>query len=94
MQIIHICEVKIHKHCINMKSQLSTTYLNRVKVALPPDGMERIAQELNISTSTISRVLAGISEKRQRQVVECALTIIQEENAKIKSLEDRINKVV
>ncbi|WP_336845554.1 hypothetical protein [Sphingobacterium multivorum] len=76
-----------------MKSQLSTKYLNKLKVALPSDGMERIAEKLNISLSTVSRALSGKGGKRINQVAEAAIELIGEEQLKVKSLEQKIDSL-
>lgn len=76
-----------------MKSQLSTKYLNKLKAALPSDGMERIAEKLNISLSTVSRALSGKGEKRINQVAEAAIELIAEEKLKVKNLEQKIDSL-
>ncbi|HAU55001.1 hypothetical protein ACR789_13920 [Sphingobacterium siyangense] len=76
-----------------MKSQLSTKYLDKLKTALPSDGMERISEKLNISLSTVSRALAGKGGKRVNQVAEAAIDLIGEEQQKVKNLEKKIDSL-
>lgn len=76
-----------------MKSQLSTRHLNKLKSALPSDGMDRIAGKLDVSLATVSRALCGKGGKRVNQVAEAAIEIIKEENQKIKSLEQTIDSL-
>ncbi|MDR2274524.1 MAG: hypothetical protein LBF27_26700 [Sphingobacterium sp.] len=77
----------------DMKSQLSTKYLNKLKAALPTDGMDRIAEKLHVSLATVSRALSGKGGKRVNQVAEAAIDIIKEEREKIKSLEQKIDSL-
>lgn len=76
-----------------MKSLISTKSLRKVKYSLPKNGMEEIASRLNISAATVSRVLNNKNKKSQREVLECALQIIEEEKQKINAMENLIESL-
>lgn len=76
-----------------MKSQLSTKTLRKLKNSLPINGVEVIASRLNISSSTVSRVLNNKNLKSQSDVIDCALNIIKEEKMKVEALETQIESL-
>lgn len=72
-----------------MKSQISTKYLKKLKSNLPTGAISKIAERLNISQSTVSRVFNG--EIKNLNVVEDALLLIKETEEKTAELESKIN---
>lgn len=78
---------------MNMKSLLSTKDLNKVKLNLPLNGMELIANKMDLSVSTISRVLNGKVKKNQAKVVQIALEIIDSEKESQSQLNKRIESL-
>ena len=73
-----------------MKSLLSTKSLKILKGSLPPSALQEIATRLEVSVSTVSRTLSGKTKKRQSEVVEAALEIVNREKEKTKELNNRI----
>lgn len=91
--IFHICEIKVHKTRNYMKSLISTKSLSLLKKKLPPNGMELIAKKLSVSQSTVSRVINGITLKRQEDVVFAAIEVIKEEKERLDLLNREIERL-
>lgn len=84
---------KICAYYLIMKYQLSTKSLRKLKKSLPVNGIEIIANKLNISPSTVSRALNNKLLKSQSAVVVCALELIKEEKLKVEALENQIESL-
>ncbi|MGJ1424516.1 hypothetical protein ACR79B_11025 [Sphingobacterium spiritivorum] len=76
-----------------MESQITTKSLSILKKNLPENGMEEISLRLNMSLSTVSRVMNGKTIKRQTDVVEAALSLIEENSDRINSLNQKIKEL-
>jgi len=73
-----------------MKSQISTKSLRTLRAALPTGGVDTIAERLNLSPSTVSKILNGHTKNVKMEVVETALKVIEESRAKASELENKI----
>jgi len=76
-----------------MKSRLSTKSLKTLRESLPPSALQEIASMLDVSISTVSRTLSGKNKKRQSEVVEAALEIVNREKEKTQELSSRIEAI-
>lgn len=76
---------------MNLKSQLSTKSLNKLKSKLPYGSITVIASKLNIDKSIVSKVLNG--KIINQQVVEEALFLIQQNSDALKDLETKIEQL-
>ena len=74
---MHICVIKIRHTEMDTQSQITTKKLNKVKALLPTGSMEKIADSLNISVSTVSNVFSGRNKKQVNDVLAQALSIIE-----------------
>ncbi|MGJ1296528.1 hypothetical protein ACR777_20115 [Sphingobacterium spiritivorum] len=76
-----------------MKSQLSTNSKQKIKEALPPDGMERIAKMLNVHVSTVSRALSNKGSSKTNTVIIAALEVIDLYRIELNELESKIENL-
>lgn len=60
---------------------------------LPKEGMQKIADEMKVHVSSVSRTLNGKNPSKEEEVVDIALRIIEEAQQRKKELEDRIKKL-
>lgn len=73
-----------------MESQITTKKLRKVRSNLPNGAMEVIAEQLNISVSTVSNVFLGNNKKQLNEVLKKALLIIEEDK---KAKADLLKKI-
>lgn len=73
----------------NLKSQLSTKLLEKLRDELPKGSYGAISEHFKISKSTVSRVLSGSLENIE--VVEFAVKIVEHRRDKIDALSNKIN---
>ncbi len=73
-----------------MESQITTKKLRKVKSNLPTGAMELIAEQLNISVSTVSNAFLGKNKKQLNEVLKKALLIIEEDK---KAKADLLKKI-
>lgn len=78
---------------MNAQSQITTKKIRKVKNNLPINGMEEIANSLNINLASVKNVFLGRNQKIQREVLEKALEIIELENQKNADLSKKIEKL-
>ncbi len=78
---------------MNCKSQITTKKIKKVKSNLPLNGMEEIANRLDIPLTSVRNVFLGRNQKCQREVLEKALEIIDLENKKNTDLSNKIDKL-
>lgn len=75
---------------MDTQSQITTKKLNKVKAMLPTGAMEKIADSLNISVSTVSNVFSGRNKKQVNDVLSKALFIIEEDKKEKNELANKI----
>lgn len=88
---LHICAGKHHKSYHIMKSQETTNYISKLQKLLPVGGVTRIAEELNLNQSSVSRALSG--KTKNTKVIEVAIRIIEEEREKENALIQKIESL-
>jgi len=74
-----------------MKSQLSTNHLRKIRKALPHGSIKKIADDLNLDISTVSKVLQG--NHNNNSIIDAALNIIEEGKKSAQVLDQRINSI-
>lgn len=90
---MHICVVKIRYIEMDTQSQITTKKLNKVKALLPTGSMEKIADSLNISVSTVSNVFSGRNKKQVNDVLAQALSIIETDKKEKIDLSNKIESL-
>lgn len=68
---------------------LTTEQLKQIRDRLPRNSGKEIAKRTKLSYNTVSKTLTGSPGYFNRQVIEMAYTIIEEENKKYAVLEAR-----
>lgn len=76
-----------------MKPLISTKSLSLLKKKLPPNGMELIAEKLSVSQSTVSRVINGVTLRRQEEVISAAIEVVKEERERLEQLNKEIEEL-
>lgn len=74
-----------------MKSQISTNSLMTIRGKLPVGGINEIAKRLDLAPSTVSKVFSG--KHQNVDVVNCALEVIQEHQAKLAQVEKAVKQL-
>lgn len=74
-----------------MKSQLSTSSLEKLRKALPHGGVGRLAERLKLSQSQISKVLYGHSQNDS--VIEAAIELAKENADKVEKFKSEIESL-
>lgn len=75
------------------QSHITTKKLNKVKSLLPNGAMEKIADQLNVSVSTVSNVFSGRNKKQLNEVLTKALTIIEDDKNEKSELFKKIDQL-
>lgn len=78
---------------MDTQSQITTKKLNKVKALLPTGSMEKIADSLNISVSTVSNVFSGRNKKQVNDVLAQALSIIETDKKEKIDLSNKIESL-
>lgn len=73
-----------------MEYQITTKKLRKVRRNLPNGAMEKIADELSISVSTVSNVFSGKNKKQLNEVLAKALLIIEDDKREKSELSKKI----
>ncbi|MEI2274747.1 hypothetical protein OHD16_21550 [Sphingobacterium sp. ML3W] len=75
------------------QSHITTKKLNKVKSLLPNGAMEKIADQLNVSVSTVSNVFSGRNKKQLNDVLAKALEVIEEDKKEKSELFRKIEEL-
>lgn len=76
---------------MTLKSYISTKDLTKIKNLLPRGSVKRIAEELSVDISTVSKVLNG--RFNNQSVIELAIKIIEDSKSENTELKKRIKNL-
>lgn len=74
-----------------MKSQISTKDLRYLRSKLPHGSIKKIAEDLSLDQSTISKVLSG--DFFNEAVIDAAIKIVEERNSAIENWKNRMSNL-